>query len=155
MALGLTQPLREMSTRSISWGQRRPVRKVCNLPPSCSVVTKAGNFNFLEPSGPVQACNGTALPYQISATFNASLQYPIQNTAQRTNSGDWAIPTYQIGNATLQLLFVVILRSTELELCRMVWLKFFSLFVTCCLGVAVTRAGVVRPDKHTYIPHGW
>jgi len=23
---------------------------------------KSGNFNFLEPSGPLQACNGTALP---------------------------------------------------------------------------------------------
>jgi len=34
-----------------------------NLPPSCAVVTKSGNLNFLEPSGPVQACNGTALPY--------------------------------------------------------------------------------------------
>jgi len=32
-----------------------------NLPPSCAVVTKSGNLNFLEPSGPVQACNGTAL----------------------------------------------------------------------------------------------
>ena len=30
-------------------------------PPSCAVVTKSGNLNFLEPSGPVQACNGTAL----------------------------------------------------------------------------------------------
>ena len=34
-----------------------------NLPPSCAVVTKSGNLNFLEPSGPVQACNGTALPF--------------------------------------------------------------------------------------------
>ena len=24
---------------------------------------KSGNLNFLEPSGPLQACNGTALPY--------------------------------------------------------------------------------------------
>jgi len=32
-----------------------------NLPPSCAVVTKFGNLNFLEPSGPVQACNGTVL----------------------------------------------------------------------------------------------
>jgi len=38
------------------------VRKADNLPPLCAVVTKSGNFNFLEPSGPVQACNGTALP---------------------------------------------------------------------------------------------
>jgi len=39
------------------------MRKDDNLPPSCAVVTKSGNRNFLEPSGPVQACNGTALPY--------------------------------------------------------------------------------------------
>jgi len=24
---------------------------------------KSGNFNFLEPFGPVQACNGTVLPF--------------------------------------------------------------------------------------------
>jgi hypothetical protein len=31
MALGSTQPLIEMSTRSISWGYRRPVRRADNL----------------------------------------------------------------------------------------------------------------------------
>ena len=34
------------------------------LPPSCAVVMKSGNLNFLEPSGSLQACNGTALPLQ-------------------------------------------------------------------------------------------
>ena len=48
MALGLTLPLTEMSIRSIS------------LPPSCAVVMKSGNLKFLEPSGSLQACNGTA-----------------------------------------------------------------------------------------------
>ena len=38
------------------------MRKADNLPPFCAVVTKSGNLNFLEPSGPVQACNGTTLP---------------------------------------------------------------------------------------------
>jgi len=38
------------------------VRKADNLPPSCAVVTKSGNLNFVEPSGPVRVCNGTALP---------------------------------------------------------------------------------------------
>ena len=38
------------------------MRKADNLPLSC-VVTKSGNLDFLEPSGPVQACNGTALPF--------------------------------------------------------------------------------------------
>jgi len=49
-----------MSTRSISWGGKgsRCVR-LTTLPPSCTVVTKSGNLNFLEPSGPVQAWNGT------------------------------------------------------------------------------------------------
>jgi hypothetical protein len=26
---------------------------------------KSGNLNFLEPSGPLQACNGTALQYAV------------------------------------------------------------------------------------------
>ena len=39
------------------------MRKADNLPPSCAVVTKSWSLNFLKPSGPVQACNGTALPF--------------------------------------------------------------------------------------------
>jgi hypothetical protein len=34
--------------------------RLITLPPSCAVVMKSGNPNFLEPSGPLQACNGTA-----------------------------------------------------------------------------------------------
>ena len=34
--------------------------RVITLPPSCAVVTKSGNLNFLEPSGPLQAYNGAA-----------------------------------------------------------------------------------------------
>jgi len=45
------------------------MRKADNLPPSCAVVTKSGNLNFLELFGPVQACNGAALP------INAGLPY--------------------------------------------------------------------------------
>jgi hypothetical protein len=37
-------------------------RSILTLPPSCAVVIKSGNLNFMEPSGPLQACNGTALP---------------------------------------------------------------------------------------------
>ena len=36
--------------------------RLTTLPPSCAVVMKSGNLNFLEPSGPLQACKGTALP---------------------------------------------------------------------------------------------
>jgi hypothetical protein len=30
---------------------------------------KYGNLNFLEPSVPLQACNGTALPFYVSYIF--------------------------------------------------------------------------------------
>ena len=35
--------------------------RLTTLPPSCAVVMKSGNLNSLEPSGPPQTCNGTAL----------------------------------------------------------------------------------------------
>jgi len=54
MALGLTQPLTEMSTRNISWGLKAAGAwgwQAYRL--HVSTVWKAGSFNFLEPSGPV------------------------------------------------------------------------------------------------------
>jgi len=41
------------------------VRKADNLPPSCALVMKSGNLNFLEPSGPLWFCNGTDLLYIV------------------------------------------------------------------------------------------
>ena len=61
---GLTQPLTEMSTRNTSCGV-----KVAGAygwqPYNLLVLTvlKSGWLNLLEPSGPVQACNGIALPF--------------------------------------------------------------------------------------------
>ena len=46
------------------------MRKADNLPPFCAVVTKSGSFNFLEPSGPVQACNGTAFFFTLHGGVN-------------------------------------------------------------------------------------
>jgi hypothetical protein len=43
----------------------RPVRKADNL---TNLVKKSGNLNFLELSGPPQACNGTALPLHYRET---------------------------------------------------------------------------------------
>ena len=37
--------------------------RLTTFPPSCAIVMKSGNLNFLEPSGPVQACNRNALPF--------------------------------------------------------------------------------------------
>jgi len=78
MALGLTEPLTEMSTRNISWGVNaadaygwQPY--LHNVP----TVMKSGNLNLLELSGTVQACNGTALPLQqyILYVFNHGVSY--------------------------------------------------------------------------------
>ena len=47
--------------------------RLTNVPPSCAVVMKSGNLNFLEPSGPLQACKGTVLPYFTSYWIISSL----------------------------------------------------------------------------------
>ena len=47
------------------WGRLSRCVRLTTLPLSCAVVMKSGNLNFLEPSGPLQACNGTALPLCI------------------------------------------------------------------------------------------
>ena len=54
MALGSTQSLTEMSTRSISWGVK---------------AAGAWGFNLLEPSGPVQVCTEIALPLRLPFTL--------------------------------------------------------------------------------------
>jgi hypothetical protein len=61
MALGSTQPLTEISTRCISWGKCGRCLRLTTLWSSCAVVKKSGSLNLLETSGPLQACNGTAL----------------------------------------------------------------------------------------------
>jgi len=57
------------------------VRKADNLPPSCAVVTKSGNLNFLEPFGPVQVRSGTALPtfirFVIPVVFIIKLDWSV------------------------------------------------------------------------------
>jgi len=65
MALGSTQPLTEMSTSYISWGKGGRWLRPTTLPPSCAAVMKSRNSNFLEPSGPLQACNGTVVPLPL------------------------------------------------------------------------------------------
>jgi hypothetical protein len=45
-----------------------------NLPPLCADVKKSGGLNLLEPCGPVQPCNGTALPFYLLSA-NGPLRY--------------------------------------------------------------------------------
>jgi len=69
MALGSTQPLKEMSTRLFPAGKGGRCIRLTTLPPSCAVVVKSGNLNFLETSGPLQACKGTGLPLGVISKF--------------------------------------------------------------------------------------
>jgi hypothetical protein len=55
MALGLIQPLREMSTRNISWGKGGGCVGLTTLPPSCAVCLKIWEP---EPPGTLRACQG-------------------------------------------------------------------------------------------------
>ena len=45
------------------------MRNADNLPPFCAIVTKSGNLNFLEPSGPLHVCNGTTLPLPLTHIY--------------------------------------------------------------------------------------
>ena len=63
------------------------MRKADKLLPSCAVVTKSGSLNFLEPTGPVQACNGTALPFYMNCKY---VLYGDRGEAFRTHSRVYA-----------------------------------------------------------------
>jgi len=71
--------------------------KANNLPPSCAVVTKSESLNFLESSGPVQACNGTAaaFSFMVQAESTPGPEVLCQRKVPVTQSG--------IETATLQL----------------------------------------------------
>ena len=49
--------------------------RLTTLPPSCAVVMKSGNPKLPEPCGPLQACNGTALPLSFTVMFIYSYFY--------------------------------------------------------------------------------
>ena len=70
MALGSTQPLTEMSTMNIPWWVKAAGAQGWQ-PYHLHVpnVLKSGSLILLEPSGPVQGCNGTALPLPLPLPF--------------------------------------------------------------------------------------
>jgi len=69
MALGLTHTIKEMSSRNISWGGGGlKAAGVYSCQPyhlRVPTVMKSGSLKLLEPSGPVQACNGITWPLLI------------------------------------------------------------------------------------------
>ena len=70
MALGLTQPVTEASTRNISWEVK--AAGAWGWPPyhlHVPTVLKSVNLNLLKRPGRVQACNGIALPFYRVQTY--------------------------------------------------------------------------------------
>jgi hypothetical protein len=73
MALGSFQSPIEMRTRNISWGVNAAGAYGWQL--HVPIVSKSWSLNLLEPSGPVQACNGTALPLPYGIYTNLSVTF--------------------------------------------------------------------------------
>jgi len=65
VALGSTQPLTEMSTWSISWDKGGRCVRLTTYHHSVPLSRNLGTSTSSELSGPLQACNGTALPLPL------------------------------------------------------------------------------------------
>ena len=95
MALGLAQPLTEMSTSNISWegggeeaaGAQGWQHYHLRVP----IVLKSGSLNLLKPSGPLQACYGIALPFTLHVSDSISVHH------QEFSTVDTAIGTGHTG----------------------------------------------------------
>jgi len=60
------------------------------LPPFCAVVIISGNLNLLEPSGPLQACNGSAtalVSYVTSLSITDVPRYGVGGRSVNANRG--------------------------------------------------------------------
>jgi len=68
------------------------VRKADNLTPCWAVFMKSGNLNFLEPSGPIQACNGTAFFYIWLATCDRNTIATCVNQSDMQNKALNKVP---------------------------------------------------------------
>jgi len=70
----MTQPVTEMRPGAFPGGKGGQCVRLTNLPPSCAVIMKSRNLKFLERPGPLQACNGAALPLGLLKETVADLK---------------------------------------------------------------------------------
>jgi hypothetical protein len=66
--------------------------RLTTLPPFCAVVMKYGNPNFLESSGSLQACYGSALPLPLHR-----LSLPADVASRLQTSVEWAVLCTTLG----------------------------------------------------------
>ena len=102
MVLGLTQLLTETSTTNISWGVKAAGAKGwqpyhLHVP----IVLQSGSLKLLEPSGPVQACNGIILPFNPVVLVCSQRMWHAENTA----SLPWSVGNREVGLVVIPLLF--------------------------------------------------
>ena len=94
--------------------------RLTTLPPSCAIVTKSVNLNFLEPSGPVQVCNGTALPSpympKISLRSTFTFRYCTYFANSRTGVGFRELFQFRKGFHKQQ-----VLKSTAVKKHNKIW----------------------------------
>jgi len=64
------------------------VHKADNLPPSCAIVMKSWNLNFLEPYGLLWACNRTALPL-LSSITNVTFVFQFSAVSHMSQKEQW------------------------------------------------------------------
>jgi hypothetical protein len=86
MALGLTHPLREMSTRNISWGWRRPVRRADKFTTfMCWLSWNLGASTFWNPQGLSRPVMGylylLTLCKEAECLYDSGMDAPITWTA--------------------------------------------------------------------------
>jgi len=121
MALESTQPLTEMSTSVFPGGKGGWCVRLATLPPYCAVVMKSGNLNFLEHSGPLQACNRTALSFYILTIISNSpcrkiiskfhLMQSTHNNVRRTSGKGEQF--FQCGNNALEAVYKLTMCGSE------------------------------------------
>jgi hypothetical protein len=69
ISFGSTMALIEMSIRNTSLGEEGRCAVRTNLQPSCTDCLNSRSPKFLDPSGPVKACNGIALWQWVPFVF--------------------------------------------------------------------------------------
>ena len=81
---------------------------------------KSGNLNFLEPSGPLQACNGTALPFYLYRHKNGCLKQMKQKYNKKLST---ICPIYKGADKSLARPG----RKQANDSVRMAWISFGAL----------------------------